>query len=465
MGRPVIKAVANILAHAPDLVRYGSKPSRELRKDPGLLPAIGERLRPYADIVAYPPHQVFIGNLRPWALEAIPRPWYAQRVGLPSAGPFGRILPEEELYGWLKLADSFDLVALDEEFAQELKRPAGVPGVPLIEVEAMVEKEGALPLCIGARLIGCIRHGHEEDTTLAAPPLLENLTAKATGALAMSQLFECAGVEPTGVEYLLGCGEEAVGDRYQRGGGNLAKAMGQLAGCSNATGSDLKAFCCSPIHALVLAAATVRAGLFRQVVVVGGGSLAKLGMKFRAHLAKGLPVLEDVLGAVAILVGEEDADNPVIRLDAVGRHAVASGSSAQAIVEALVTNPLDRLGWRITDVDRYALELHNPDITEPAGNGDVPRNNYTTLGALAVRRGEFGRGEIPHFIKQHGMPGFSPTQGHIAAAIPFLAHARELIQRGELRHAMFVAKGSLFLGRMTDLMDGMSVLIGPPGEG
>lgn len=464
MGRPVIKAVFNILAHAPDLVRYGSKPSRELGKDPGLLPAITERLRTYRDAVAYPPHQVFIGNLRPWALEAIPRPWHEHPAELPRAGSFGEIVPEAELYGWLKLADSFDLVTLEERFAGEITQPAGVPGTPAAKVEARIEKEGALPLWVGERLVGSIRPGHEEDPTLVAPFLLENLAAKATGALALSRLFRSAGVAPTSVEYLIGCGEEAVGDRYQRGGGNLAKAIGELAGCANATGADLKAFCCSPIHALVFAAAAVQAGLFRQVVVIGGGSLAKLGMKFRGHLAKGLPILEDVLGAVAILVGE-DGDGPVVRLDAVGRHSIGTGSSPQAIVEALVATPLDRLGLKITDVDRYALELHNPDITEPAGNGNVPLNNYRTLGALAVLRGEIKREELPEFVRQHGMPGFSPTQGHIPAAVPFLGHARELIGTGELRHVMLVAKGSLFLGRMTNLMDGMSVLIGPAGDG
>lgn len=464
MGRPVIKAVANVLAHAPDLVRYGSKPSREVAKDPGLLSTITERLRVFHEAVAYPPHQVFIGNLRPWALEGIPRPWHEQPTALPAQGSFGEIISEEQLYGWLKRSDGFDLVTLEERFAGDLSESAGVPGAPQAKVEARIEKEGALPLYVGERLVGSIRSGHEEDPALSAPFLLENLAAKATGALALSQLFQSSGVAPTSVEYLIGCGEEAVGDRYQRGGGNLAKAMGELAGCSNATGGDLKAFCCAPIHALVVAAAMVQAGLFRQVVVVGGSSLAKLGMKFRGHLAKGLPILEDVLAAVAILVGE-DGDGPVIRLDSVGRHSIGAGSSPQAIVEALVATPLDRLGLRIRDIDRYALELHNPDITEPAGSGDVPRNNYRTLGALAVLRGELKREELPEFVRRHGMPGFSPTQGHIAAAVPFLGHAKELIEAGELRRVMLVAKGSLFLGRMTNLMDGMSVLIGPAAEG
>lgn len=462
MPRAVIRGVATLLAHVPDLVRYGSKPSRELARDPGLGPALAARLRAYGAVVAYPPHQVFIGNLRPWALAEIPRPWYEHPTGRPAMGPFGAILPEGEFYGWLKLADGFDLVTLEEGFARGLERLAGVPGAPLSRVEARIAKEGALPLRVGERLVGAIRPAHDEDPVLAAPVLLENLAAKATGALAVRRLIEAAGLEGPEVEYLIGCGEEAVGDRYQRGGGSLAKAIGELAGCSQATGADLKAFCCSPIHALVFAAASVEAGLFRQVVVVGGGSLAKLGMKFRPHLTKGLPILEDVLGAVAILVGAE-GEGPVVRLDVVGRHRVATGSSPQAILEALVAAPLDRLGWRITDVDRYALELHNPEITEPAGNGDVPRTNYRTLGALAVVRGELSRAEIPDFAHRHGMPGYSPTQGHIAAAVPFLGHARELILAGEIQSVMCVAKGSLFLGRMTPLMDGMSVLIGPAG--
>ena len=50
---------------------------------------------------------------------------------------------------------------------------------------------------------------------------------------------------------MIGSGEEAVGDRYQRGGGNLAKAIAEQAGCVDASGSDVKAFCCGPVHALV----------------------------------------------------------------------------------------------------------------------------------------------------------------------------------------------------------------------
>jgi betaine reductase len=63
------------------------------------------------------------------------------------------------------------------------------------------------------------------------------------------------------------------------------------------------------------------------------------------------------------------------------------------------------------------------------------------------------------FVKKHGMPGFSPTQGHIPAAVPFLGHALEAMKQGKMKNTMFVAKGSLFLGRMSQLSDGLSFLL------
>ena len=57
------------------------------------------------------------------------------------------------------------------------------------------------------------------------------------------------------------------------------------------------------------------------------------------------------------------------------------------------------------------------------------------------------------------MPGFSPTQGHIASAIPYLGHARRALTEGGLTRTMFAGKGSLFLGRMTQLPDGLSLVL------
>ncbi len=472
MIQPVVRGVSAILAHSPSLVRYGSKPSREIVSDAALLSTILAHLRSYGDALAYAPHQVFVGGIRPDALRTLPTPWLAHPVTPDRFGPFGEVLPEEELYGLLALADECGLLALDAGFADEAtKRLADHPALHSMSLDRVreagrrdlreaLDSPGALPLFVeGSRLIGAIRRGHEEDESLAAPYLLENLAGKATGALALLHLVSRSGLSPDALEYVLGCSEEAVGDRYQRGGGNLGKAMAEMAGCGNASGADIKNFCAAPIPALVIGGSLVAAGVFEDVAVVGGGSLAKLGMKFRGHLKHQMPILEDVLAGIAVWVGRDDGRSPRIRLDSVGRHEVKAGSSNQAILEALVARPLARIGKRITEVGIFATELHNPEITVPQGNGDVPLRNYRTLAALAALRGEIDVSEIDAFVQKHGMPGFAPTQGHLASAICFLGHAREMLLAKEIETVQLLAKGSLFLGMMSRQSDGMSVLI------
>jgi glycine/sarcosine/betaine reductase complex component C subunit beta len=490
--RVVVKDVRYLLAHVPGMVRHGSKPARELPKDASLAARLQGHLRRYEDATAYPPHQVFLGAHAPRDLWQLPRPWWQAPAPADSApylsctsqgsvrGPFGELLAEAPFYGFLKIVDASNLVALAEEFVPEvrtaLRRHPLVTsddlerlgaGQPRARIEAQCAPggaggvgRGALPLVLGdGRMVGCVRHDHDEDASLAADVLLENLACKATAVLALRALLREGPVAAEGVGYLLGCGEEAVGDRYQRGGGNLAKAVGEMAGCVRATGADVKAFCCGPVHAIVLASGLVASGLFRDVVVVGGGSLAKLGMKVLGHLDHDVPVLEDVLAGVAILVGADDGHSPVLRLDSIGRHPVGAGAAQQAIFQELVAAPLARLGWRFDDVDTYATELQDPEITEPAGSGDVPLLNYRLIAALAILKGELRREEMPDFVAAHGLPGFSPTQGHIASAVPFLGHALVGLKEGTMQRAMFLAKGSLFLGRMTQMADGLSFIL------
>tara|TARA_B100000029_G_scaffold495626_1_gene560809 strand:+ start:69 stop:722 length:654 start_codon:yes stop_codon:yes gene_type:complete len=209
----------------------------------------------------------------------------------------------------------------------------------------------------------------------------------------------------------------------------------------------------------MLGASLIAAGVESKVVVVGGASLAKLGMKFQGHLKHEMPVLEDVLVGVAMLLDADDGVSPVLRLDAIGKHPVAAGSSQQAILEHLVSEPLSRAGLQFSDVDRFATELHDPDITEPSGSGDVAMRNYRLLAGLAAISGEIDRSDRDDFVRTRGLPGFSPTQGHIASAIPYMAHAIEGLKSGDLKRAMFLAKGSLFLGRMTQLSDGLSLIL------
>lgn len=476
MNLPVIKGAAYALFHSPHILLIGGSTQRvERLKNPEseYLKKVPSHLRTFEEVVKYAPNQVFIGNLWPEELDNLNRPWYSNLLPEASAqGKYGDIVSEDILYGLLKVADCFDLVLLEKDFQEEVKQKllqTGLfeekdlarwkPGSELEEIQKYIGEAAAEELKFNGRLIGCVRRAHDVDENLKAHVMLENLCAKATAIWAVRRLLKLLGSNGEEVEYIIETSEEACGDMNQRGGGNFAKSIGEMSGIINATGADIRSFCSGPVHGMVCAAALVQAGIYKNVIVVGGGSVAKLGMNGRDHVKKGLPLLEDVLGAFAIMIGENDGVNPVIRTDVVGRHRIKSGATPQAVVEALVTDPLSKANLRITDVDKYSVEMQNPEITEPAGAGNVPKANYKMFGALAVMRGEIKREELEDFIKRHGMPGYAPTQGHVPSGVPFLGFAREGILSGKFNRVMIIGKGSLFLGRMTELFDGVSFIL------
>jgi betaine reductase len=331
----------------------------------------------------------------------------------------------------------------------------------LFILDAVAPRPSDLVMYENDEAVGVMHAAQEDDDSLSAAVLLENLACKATGVLALERLLAQVDVFPSEIEFAIGCGEEAVGDRYQRGGGNLAKAIAEQAGCTACSGQDVKAFCAAPMHAMLVASSLVAAGVFRSVVVVAGGSLAKLGMKFAGSAKTGGPILEDTLAGLAFLIGPSGNGAPVVRLESLGRHRVSSGSAQQAVLADLVTKPLDTLGMKMTEVGRFATELHDPDITEPAGAGNVPSRNYRMLAAMAVLQGQLAQDDLERFEHERGMPGFSPTQGHVASAIPWLPHGLARLRSGEIENTMLLAKGSLFLGRMTEMADGLSLLLEP----
>ncbi len=473
--QPVISASSAILAHTPGLARHGSKPSRELARDPEVRERFLASLRGFPDAVAYPPHQAYLGAFHPRTMPE--RPWTeAPGNGASRFTRRGELMPEEEFLGLLAAADEFGLLTLEREVAERaaaaLAEHPLAASLPLERIatagddaHAVAAEPGALALHLAPdRLAAAIRTAHAADDSLTAAILLENLASKASATLALLHLIEDNGIERGSIDYVLSCGEEAIGDRYQRGGGNLGKSVAAAAGLPNASGADIKNFCAAPVPALVIASSLVAAGVFERVAVVAGGALPKLGMKFQGHLKHEMQVLEDVLGGAAFLVQADDGASPRVRLDCVGRHPVAAGAAAPQIMEALAIAPLEKVGLRMVDVDDFATELHNPELTEPQGSGNVPERNYRTLAALAVRRGEIAREQMDDFVRERGMPGFAPTQGHIASALCYLPHALDRLSAGTAERALLLAKGSLFLGRMSELSDGMSVMIERNGE-
>jgi hypothetical protein len=474
----VIKGTGYILAHTPDMVvQNGTTQTTERIVNPqsDYLKALPEHLRSYEDALAYWPNQVYIGNAHPDALRDMTLPYFAQKMeGASRYGKFGEIMPENEFLLLIQICDVFDVVKLSQGFVAATKDAfAANPviteeissrvtdGVDVAEIEALVNGEGAEPLYCQHELVGCVKRAHDVDVNLSAHVIAENLMGKATSVLALLYGVKDAGIDKNDIEYVIECSEEACGDMNQRGGGNFAKAVAEIAGLSQATGADMRAFCAAPTHALITAASLVKAGTYKTVAVVAGGCAAKLGMNGKDHVKKGCPILEDCLGGFSLIVGANDGVNPEINLDILGRHSVGTGSSPQAVMTSLVSEPLERHGLHILDIDKYAPELQNADITKPAGAGDVPMANYKMIGALAAKHGEMKPKDLPGFVASHGYVGWAPTQGHIPSGVPAIGVARQDILAGTIKTLMVIGKGSLFLGRMTDLFDGVSVVIQP----
>ena len=474
--KTVIKGAGYILAHTPDMVLHNGTTQtteRIVNPDSEYLKELPSHLRDWNTVLAYWPNQVYIGNKTPDDLAAIPQPWCDKTCDVNDRfGPYGQMMPQEEFLLMMQAVDVFDLVKLEKSFVETYKPVLAqnplidesilnriVEGIDGAEIARLVAEEHSEPLYHNNVLVGCVNRAHDIDVNLSAHVMHENMVSKASSVLALLAALKNAGIDKNDVEYVVDCCEEACGDMNQRGGGNFAKAAAEIAGLNNATGSDVRGFCAGPAHALIDAASLVAAGTFKTVVVTAGGCTAKLGMNGKDHVKKGLPIMEDMIGGFCIVLTQDDGVSPEINLNIVGRHTVGTGSAPQAVISSLVTESLDRNGLKITDIDKYSPEMQNPDITKPAGAGDVPLANYKMIAALAVKRGEIGRGDIASFADKYGLTGWAPTQGHIPSGVPAIGYLCDKIKAGEMNRAMIIGKGSLFLGRMTNLFDGASFVI------
>ena len=481
MDYAVVKGVGHILVHCPSLVIYGHALQKEKKEGADKsLDLLLPHLRKYKEAVNYLPNQVYVGNLWPEVLGNYSQPWWKSSKNILKEskrfGPYGEIIPQDDFFALMKIVDVFDLVWLEKSFtAKIMKKLEKHPllstfdlqklgeGKEKREVEEEIEKNKAFALINidnnNFNLIGCVRSAHKSDINLFAQVILENIVSKASASLALKYAFKNIDFNPEKIEYIIECSEEAVGDAFQRGGGSLAKSIGEVVGCNKATGSDLRAFCAAPVYGVLTAASHVSAGTFKEIAVVAGGSVPKLGMNYKKFLEKKIPILEDCLAAIAIIVGRDDGKNPIIRHEIAGRYTIGTKTSPQEIMEALVSKPLAKLDKKITDIDKFAAELHNPEITITAGAGDVAKTNYRMIAALAVKKNEIKREELDEFVRQKGMIGFVPTQGHIPSGVAFIAFAREMMLEKKINTSLIIGKGSLFIGRMTNLFDGVSLLL------
>ena len=474
MSFPVFRGAGYVLVHTPDMiVKNGTTCTveQEINPDSEFLKEVESKIRSYEEVVNYLPNQVYIGNKRPEDLADLKLPWCEIENSGERNGKFGQIVPQDEFLALMQICDAFELVKLSNDFVEKVRPSIEanykelepffhiLKGDDISDAQELVDSHVAQGLYHEGQLVGYVKRAHDVDVNLNAHTMFENLVVKASGVVAALELLRSSKIDAKDIDYVIECSEEACGDMNQRGGGNFAKSIAEMAGLENATGSDTRGFCAGPAHALVNAAALVKAGVHKNVMVVAGGASAKLGMNAKDHVKKGLPVLEDVVGGFAVLISENDGVHPIIRTDLVGKHTVGTGSAPQAVMTSLITQGLDRAGLKIPDVDIYSVEMQNPDITKPAGAGNVPEANYKMIGALAATRGEIEKKELKNFIAEHGLPGWAPTQGHIPSGVPYIGFLIDDLTSGNRNRAMIVGKGSLFLGRMTNLFDGLSFIV------
>ena len=190
MLHPVIKDVKFFMAHTPGLVRHGSKPEREIKKDPKTLDLIQASLRSLTDAISYAPHQVMLGNIYPDDLSELQAPWYENPTNNSSnKGPHGEMVGEEIFYGLMKSVDDFNLVLIEENFAKKSRSMIEkmsylstdalqkIEGTPLSQIEKrLAEDDNVVPLALGTgEIIGLVGTDYSEDPSLSPEILLENL--------------------------------------------------------------------------------------------------------------------------------------------------------------------------------------------------------------------------------------------------------------------------------------------------
>ena len=485
MSRVGIKGYAYCLNHMPETgMYYGTTPyhARREGKEKEFIENLPKHIQTYEQAMQYAPNQAYIGGLTYEEFEAAATPWTENLIKDASRyGKFGEIMPEDEFIGLMSACDEFELIWLEEGFAKAISeklaknpvmtenivkrvvRPKNMKDLATIETEVN-EREGEF-LRFGGKVVGCVRSGHAIDDCLFAHVLMENLANKASGTLSLLHLIKNTGIDPADIDFVIECSEEGAGDMNQRAGGNFAKAEAEMAGLVNASGCDIRCFCAGPVNAMIAAASQVAAGARKNCVVVAGGSVPKLFMNGRDHVKKGVLALEDCMASFAVLLTPDDGQNPVMRLDTLGKHTVGCGAAPQAVTNALAYEPLEAVGLTFADVDRFAAELHIPEITLPAGAGNVPEASIKMIVALAVMKKAIERGEMNDFIKARGPIGFAHTQGHIPSGVPFVGFACEGIRAGTMKRVLIIGKGSLFLARLTNLADGASFLIEDPALG
>lgn len=109
-------------------------------------------------------------------------------------------------------------------------------------------------------------------------------------------------------------------------------------------------------------------------------------------------------------------------------------------------------------MDKFSVEMQNPEITSPRAPVMCPGQlqNDRSPRREAGRPAAHGTGQLRAKARPQGLGSHPRTH---SSGVPYVGFAREGILSGQMRRVMIVGKGSLFLGRLTNLFDGISFLL------
>ena len=80
--KSIIKGAGYILVHTPDMVIHNGTTQtteRVVNPESEYLKELPEHIRSFEDTLSYYPNQVYIGNVTPDALAAVPQPWHDKK--------------------------------------------------------------------------------------------------------------------------------------------------------------------------------------------------------------------------------------------------------------------------------------------------------------------------------------------------------------------------------------------------
>ena len=297
--RAAVTHASLVLEHVPDLVRYGSKPSARARE--------ARRARRLAA------HLRRRGRLP--AQPGVHRQPARRRTSGTGRAPWWRTP------GRRCIADRRER---RHHAAGRLLRSARRGRSVRSGADGREPRPGELPLLRRRPLVGAFAGDHDARRVAQRRTCCSRTSRSRRAACTRcATCWRAPTSTPRPITHAIGCGEEAVGDRYQRGGGNMAKAIAEECGLARASGIDVKSFCAAPVHALVLAAALIEAGIERARRRRGGRLARQARHEVRGRAREGVP---DPRGRARRAWPSSSSPptgrtGPVLRTDAVGRHA------------------------------------------------------------------------------------------------------------------------------------------------